>query len=123
MKRLFIHPRRAEALQPGDRFDIDSGLGGSFTVRFDKGTRTTAEFTIVSSSPPPEGWKGEKRIFWRHELTDKLFLLVPQSPYMDDGKKEFIALRHLGYAEDSSEILALKRRFQPVRPCNHQPKA
>ena len=113
MKRLFIHARRAEALQPGDRFEIDSGLGGSFTVRFDKGTRTTAEFTIVSSSPPPDGWQGERRIFWRRELPETLFLLVPESPFMDDGKKEFVALRHLGYGEDSTEMLALKRRLQP----------
>jgi hypothetical protein len=120
MKRIFITPSRAENLQTGEQFEIDSGLGWSFTVRFDKGTRTTAEFTIVSSFPPPEGWQGEQRVFWRRELREKLYRLVPASPFMDDGRQEYAALRHLGYVETSAEITQLKRRC-PKRaelPCN-----
>ena len=112
MKRIFIHPSRLDSLKLGEEFDIDSGLGGSFTVRFN-GWRchgSMADFVITSSSPPPEGWRGEERSFQRNQLTTTLYLLAPASPFMDEGTQEFAALRRLGYSEASPQFIELKSR-------------
>lgn len=108
--RINLHPSRILTLKPGESFDIDSGLGGSFTVRLDRIEGDLHHFTITSSSPPPEGWKGEKRQFRIEDLTTKLFLCVSDSPYYDGGVKYLAAYRHLGYPEDSPEIQRLRRQ-------------
>lgn len=116
MKRIYIHPFRIDSLRPKESFEIDSNLGGSFTVRFDQWSGQTAWFTITSSQRPPEGWKGERRTFHRDELVRVLFQCVPENPFMDNGRKELAALRHLGYPEGSTEITTLLRRCPKRAP-------
>ena len=111
-KRIPIHPSRVLNLQLDERFEIDSGLGGSFTVRFDgyRCNKERADFVIVSSSPPPDGWRNEHRSFPTSSLAATLYGHAPETPWFDDGKQELATLRHLGYPEDSPEIQTLHRR-------------
>lgn len=116
MKRIYIHPSRIASLRRGDCFDVDSGMGGSFTVRLDRIEDGIAHFTIVSSCPPPDGWKGTKRQRPINELATTLFLSVPEGPWLDGGKQEHAALIALGYPEDSQEFQTLYRRMPSLKP-------
>lgn len=119
MKRIFLHPSRFFHLRPGEVFDIDSGLGGSFAVRFVRYERECARFVITTGAPPPVGWKGQERVFPASELHHHLFLSVNKDPpRLDGGAAELTALRRLGHPEDSPEITTIiayqSRRNQPA---------
>ena len=120
MKKIYLHPSRITSLKPGEQFDIDSGLGGSFTVRFDgwRCGKSMADFTITSSCYPPDGWRGVKHTYPTAQLTTTLYQLVDESPFMDYGRAAFAALKHLGYADTSPEVITLKRRTTPQPKTN-----
>jgi hypothetical protein len=116
-KCLALHPLRKDTLSPGEKFHINSGMGGSFTVVFvgfrpDEGM---ADFTIVGSEPPPNGWHGEPRSFRINELHLHLHSLPPECPFLDEGKQELIQLGYLGYPKDSPEFVSLLQRFPRTR--------
>lgn len=114
-KPIPLHPSRIYSLKLDEEFNIPSGMGGAFTVRFDgyRCEKTIADFTIVSSSPPPEGWNGCTRSFKTEDLPGILSAhpSPPDSPYYDGGQRELKALRQMGHPEDSEEITTLLRRF------------
>lgn len=113
-KRIPLYPTRSATLKPGEIFDIPSGMGGSFSVRFTGFEKHLAVFVICHASDPPEGWNGERRAYPIATLHENIYGYAPDSPYMDDGKHELITLGYLGYPPNSPEIAELLRRFPKV---------
>lgn len=112
-KRIYIHPSRSSTLTRSEAFNIDSGMGGSFTVSFQKYENDKAIFRIMHHSPPPDGWDGEIITLKTENLHQVIFLLAPESPYYDNGAQEYAALTKAGYPDDSPEITNIKKRFPP----------
>jgi hypothetical protein len=118
-KRIPIHPDKTGKLIPGERFDIDSGMGGSFEVSFtgynSRGRGRTAGFQIECGEKPPEGWKGEKRSIPIAKITEKIYLICPECPILDKGNQEQKVLDRLGYPADAIERELLQRKTRPLK--------
>lgn len=88
-------------------------MGGSFDVSFLYYDGDQAIFRIMHHSPPPDGWDGKIITLKTEKLHGIIFLLAPESPYYDNGAKEYSALIKAGYPDDSPEITKIKKRFPP----------
>lgn len=78
-KRVFLTADQVDALKPGDESNIDSGMGGSFTVQVTDVNEFTTMVTLVSKTP---GWPGTWTMS-KLTCSMRLFSLVPDynSPY------------------------------------------
>ncbi len=110
-KQIPLHPSRIHNLREGEILETPSGMGGSFSIRFEGYAATRAHFVIVSSSPPPDGWNGEKRTFPIEDLPSKVSGIAPECPFLDDGRAEIIMRAKLGYPVEGEEISKLLHRF------------
>ena len=72
IKRVYITHDEVKQLSPGDLWDTDSGMGGSFTVKFISKKEDKYNFKNTHKE-----WKGYDFEFDDNNITQKIYKLMP----------------------------------------------